>query len=119
MSRVQRNDYLLGFARANRQGMTDAEVRLWIELRRLGLGVSFRRQHPIGPYIVDFACLAIRLVIELDGSQHLDSQADKIRDAFLKRNGWTVLRFWSADVLLDVDSVVAAVSREIERLMKT
>lgn len=98
--------------------MTDAEVRLWIELRRLGVGVSFRRQHPIGPYIVDFACLAMRLVIELDGSQHLGSQSDAVRDAFLERNGWTVLRFWSADVLLDIDSVVASISREVERLVR-
>jgi very-short-patch-repair endonuclease len=58
------------------------------------------------------------LAIEIDGSQHLDSARDAVRDAFLGQQGWMVLRFWSADVLLDVDSVVAAIEREIERLTK-
>jgi very-short-patch-repair endonuclease len=98
--------------------MTESEVRLWIELRGRLLGVSFRRQHPVGPYLLDFACVALRLAIEVDGSQHLESAGDAIRDAFLKQQGWTVLRFWSADVLLDTDSVVAAIEREIDRLGK-
>jgi very-short-patch-repair endonuclease len=118
MKTVQRLPHLVSFARENRRRMTESEVRLWIELRGRLLGVSFRRQHPIGPYILDFACLALRLAIELDGSQHLDSARDVVRDAFLRQQGWTVLRFWSADVLLDVDSVIAAIETEIERLGK-
>ena len=116
MSAVHRTPHLVSYAKDNRRHMTDSEVRLWIELRNRLLGVSFRRQHPVGPYILDFACVAIRLAIELDGSQHLDSAGDALRDAFLRQQGWTVLRFWSADALLDIDSIVAAISREMEPL---
>lgn len=118
MKTVQRLPQLVSYARDNRRRMTESEVRLWIELRGRLLGVSFRRQHPVGPYILDFACVVLRMAIELDGSQHLDSARDAIRDAFLRQQGWTVLRFWSADVLLDVDSVIAAIEREVERLGK-
>jgi very-short-patch-repair endonuclease len=118
MKTVHRLPHLVRFAQDNRRQMTESEVRLWIQLRGRVLGVSFRRQHPVGPYILDFACVALRLAIELDGSQHLDSARDAVRDAFLNQQGWTVLRFWSADVLLDVDSIVAAIEREVERLDK-
>jgi very-short-patch-repair endonuclease len=66
-----RNQTLFGWARHNRQTLNDAEARIWSELRRRELGVRVRRQHPIGPYILDFACIALKLAVELDGSQHL------------------------------------------------
>lgn len=80
--------------------MTDAERRLWQGLRGRQMdGFKFRRQVPLGPYIVDFVCLEARLVIEVDGGQHLDSAEDKIRDAWLASEGFQVMRFWNDEVL--------------------
>ena len=88
-----------------RSDPTDAEERLWRELRGRRLDMlNFRRQVPIGPYIADFICLAARLIVELDGSQHAESAYDEARDAELRRRGFRVLRFWNAD-LQDMDSV--------------
>ncbi|RWH71388.1 endonuclease domain-containing protein [Mesorhizobium sp.] len=96
-------------AKSMRRAMTDAELRLWNELRAHRLmGMSFRRQVPIGPYIVDFACSAHRLIIEVDGSQHGDaehSRRDQERTAYLAASGWTILRFWNDDVIRDIDDV--------------
>ncbi|ESY79981.1 hypothetical protein X740_14020 [Mesorhizobium sp. LNHC221B00] len=96
-------------AKSMRRVMTDAELKLWNELRAHRLmGMSFRRQVPIGPYIVDFACSACRLVVEVDGSQHADAEHlrhDEARSAYLKASGWTVLRFWNDDVIRDIDNV--------------
>jgi very-short-patch-repair endonuclease len=80
--------------------MTPAEHHLWARLRqrRLG-GCRFRRQHPLGPYIVDFACLEKHLVVEVDGSGHLDSVADVRRDDWLRQHGFMVVRCWNHDVL--------------------
>ena len=96
-------------AKAMRRKMTPAELKLWNEVRahRLG-GLSVRRQFGIGDYIVDFACPSLKLVIELDGSQHGDEDIagrDARRTAFLEANGWTVIRFWNDDVLRDIDGV--------------
>jgi very-short-patch-repair endonuclease len=76
-------------ARELRRRMTDAERRLWRYLRRHFLGVHFRRQVPIGPYIVDFASLQRRLVLEIDGGQHLGSSDDEVRDRWLSPRGDT------------------------------
>jgi very-short-patch-repair endonuclease len=93
-------------AKAMRKAMTEAELKLWNELRAHRLmGLSFRRQVPIGPYIVDFACSAHQLVVEVDGSQHAEPDRDKTRDAFLASSGWTMLRFWNDDILRDIDNV--------------
>lgn len=93
-------------AKAMRSAMTDAELKLWNELRAHRLmGLSFRRQVPIGPYIVDFACSARQIVVEVDGSQHAEPDRDKARDAFLASSGWTILRFWNDDILRDIDNV--------------
>lgn len=75
--------------------MTEAEKRLWGELRQRRLqGQTFRRQQPLGPYIVDFVCLAKRLIVELDGGQHArDFERDRLRDDWLSKQGYTVLRF--------------------------
>ncbi|MER9057374.1 endonuclease domain-containing protein [Mesorhizobium sp. M0195] len=96
-------------AKSMRRGMTDAELKLWNELRAHRLmGMSFRRQVPIGPYIIDFACSTHSLIIEVDGSQHADPesvQRDEARSAYLNASGWTILRFWNDDVVRDIDNV--------------
>lgn len=86
-------------ARALRGQMTDAERRLWSRLRDRQLnGFRFRRQHPIGPYVVDFACLESKLIVEVDGGQHNGSLRDVERDARLIAAGFRVLRVWNNDV---------------------
>ena len=98
-----------GNARKMRKAMTDAELKLWNELRAHRLmDLAFRRQMPIAGYIVDFACPARKLVVEIDGSQHAEtaqSEADAIRARKLEALGWTILRFWNHDVLRDIDNV--------------
>lgn len=90
--------------------MTEAERLLWHHLRAHRLhGHKFRRQQPIGPYIVDFVHFGARLVIEADGGQHNGSASDARRDAWLKHQGFTVLRFWNNDVLLNVEAVLEAI----------
>jgi very-short-patch-repair endonuclease len=85
-------------ARQLRRDMTDAERLLWRELRRAALGWRFRRQVPIPPYIVDFACIEARLIVELDGGQHAAPGEHDCRDKRLRRRGWRVLRFWNNEV---------------------
>ncbi len=96
-------------AKRMRKSMTDAEAKLWQELRAHRLeGLGFKRQMPIGNYIADFACVAHKLIIEVDGSHHADGKQfiyDKKRAAYLKEQGWTVLRFWNDDVLKDINNV--------------
>ena len=106
----------LRFARQLRHNATEAEQLLWKHLRRKQLsGMRFRRQHPIGPYVADFACLKERLIIELDGGQHSDSsQYDSQRDVYLAERGFRVLRFWDYQVMEDMDSVSAAVTEAVE-----
>ena len=98
-------------AKAMRKVMTEAELKLWNELRAHRLmGLGFRRQYPVAGYIVDFACPSHRLVVEVDGSQHADTPlaaADARRTAILEADGWTVLRFWNHDVLRGMDNVCA------------
>jgi very-short-patch-repair endonuclease len=97
-------------ARLLRAGMTDSERRLWSRLRREQLGVKFRRQHPLGHFIADFACLAPKLVIELDGSQHADQAAyDTRREAFFRSLGFTVLRFASDAPFSNLDGVLVVI----------
>ena len=98
-------------ARSLRSDMPLAEKKLWQALRGKQLGdYRFRRQHPIGPYIADFACIDELLVIELDGGQHQDQVAyDARRTAYVESLGWQVLRFWNNDVLNNLDGVLAKV----------
>jgi very-short-patch-repair endonuclease len=87
--------------------MTEAEKRIWFRLRGHRLkGMSFRRQFPLGPYIVDFACLDARLIVEIDGGQHGKNQRDKVRGAWLASQGFTILRFWNNDVLSNTNGVI-------------
>ena len=98
------------FAKSLRQNMTAAEQHLWRHLRAHRLdGQKFRRQQPIGPYIVDFVHFGARLIVEADGGQHNDSLHDAQRDAWLKEQGFDVLRFWNDDILLRTDAVLEAI----------
>lgn len=101
------------FSRQLRRDMTDAEQKLWQHLRmRQMSGFKFRRQHPCGSYILDFACLPLKLAIELDGSQHSETtQKDTERTSYLEKNGWTVLRFWNNEVLQEMDAVLTKIDQ--------
>ncbi len=103
-------------ARALRGGMTEAEQRLWRELRgRRFEGLKFRRQKPLGHYIVDFVCLERSLVVELDGGQHAEQVVyDRQRDAWLNSQGFVVLRFWNHDVLQQTDTVLERIRLWLE-----
>jgi very-short-patch-repair endonuclease len=86
--------------------MTDAERKLWFALKdRRFQGLKFRRQVPVGPYIADFLCFDLRLVLEVDGGQHAESMRDAERDRWLADNGFRTFRFWNNDVLFNLDGV--------------
>jgi len=105
-------------ARALRRDQTDAEQRIWSALRAHRLdGHKFRRQKPIGPYIVDFVCEAAGLIIEIDGGQHHAADGiakDASRDAFLRSKGYSVLRFGSHDALENTDGVLETILSAID-----
>jgi very-short-patch-repair endonuclease len=96
-------------AKSMRKVMTDGELKLWNAVRAHRLmNLGFRRQFPIGNYIVDFTCPTHKMVVEVDGSQHNETTAinyDRTRTAFLENSGWTVLRFTNDDVLKDIEGV--------------
>jgi len=104
------------FARQLRRRQTDAERTIWMRLRHKQLdGVKFRRQQPIGVYIVDFASFEKKLVIEIDGGQHNEEEmreGDEERTTWLKEGGYQVLRFWNNEVLMNMEGV-------LERIRKT
>lgn len=103
-------------ARILRKADNDAEKALWSELKGRQLnGAKFTRQLPIGPYFADFACREAKLVIELDGSQHVESEHDRKRDQFMVGQGWSVLRFWNIDALVERDAVVDTVLAALEQ----
>jgi very-short-patch-repair endonuclease len=106
---------LTGVARALRCQSTDAEQRLWYRLRDRRLaGHKFRRQFPIGSYVVDFACLERKVVIELDGGQHIEQAAyDQERTRFLTAQGYRVLRFWNDEVLKELEAVLSVIGAEL------
>lgn len=104
------------FARHLRKNMTDAEGAMWHVLRNRSLaGCKFRRQHPIGRYIVDFACIERRLVVELDGGQHADCAADGERTSIIEASGYRVLRFWNNDALTAPDAVLPVIFAALEQ----
>lgn len=103
------------FAKQLRQTMTDAERLLWKHLRAHRLnGHKFRRQHPVGPYIVDFVHYGAMLVIEADGGQHNDSARDFERDTWLQAQGFRVLRFWNNEILHETEAVLTAILNALE-----
>ena len=107
---------LRSHARALRTSSTDAESRLWYFLRcRRTLGLKFRRQHPVGRYIVDFVCFEPRIVIEVDGGQHQSEcvKYDQRRDRWLTSQGFVVLRFWNAEVLHQTVPVLERIAQVV------
>jgi very-short-patch-repair endonuclease len=97
-------------ARDLRKNSTDAEKHLWYHLRANRLGFKFKRQVPVGEYIVDFVCLEKRLIIELDGGQHMDNQIyDTKRTDWLMVRGFKVLRFWNNDVFQQTPSILEVI----------
>jgi very-short-patch-repair endonuclease len=102
-----------------RRRPTEAEQRLWRLLRnRRFVAFKFRRQVPVDHYIVDFICFEARLIIELDGSQHAESERDQIRDAYLTAQGFRLLRIWNADLLGRPDHVLEAVWHALSPAME-
>ncbi len=95
-----------------RANMTRVEQRVWKELRARQLGVKFRRQHPIGPFIADFACCSSKLVVELDGDTHFEAY-DERRDRQLELEGWRVMRVDLKEVDEDIDAVIDAIRLEL------
>ncbi|HEY1325286.1 MAG TPA: DUF559 domain-containing protein [Casimicrobiaceae bacterium] len=105
-----RGDQRTARARSLRRGQTDAEEKLWYDLRdRRFCSCKFRRQHPVGSYFADFACLERMLIVELDGSQHLGSRYDDRRSEWLRCNGWRVVRFLDNDVLANTAQVLQSI----------
>jgi len=102
-------------ARRLRRSSTDAERRMWSALRdRRLMKYKFRRQHPLGDLVVDFACTEYQLVIEVDGGQHSDNSADQRRTAWLEDQGWKVFRFWNNDVLANTNGVIETILRALQ-----
>ena len=100
--------------------MTDAELKLWRGLRQQQLeGFKFRRQYPVGLFIADFVCLEMSLIVEVDGGQHNESARDEARTAWLKAQGFTVLRFWNDQVLKETDSVLQEILSSLKSLTPT
>ena len=102
-------------ARRLRREATQVEWRLWNALRENKLPWKFRRQHPIGRRIADFACPARKLAIEIDGSQHAHSRSDERRSVELSRHGYRVIRFWNNDVMENLEGVLEAIRQELEK----
>jgi primosomal protein N' (replication factor Y) len=90
--------------------MAEAERALWYGLRRGQLGWRFRRQHPVPPCIVDFACLEARLVIEADSGQHALAGEHELRDKEPRGKGWRILRFWNDDILQNWTGVLQTIA---------
>ena len=104
-------------ARANRADMPSAEARMWSLLRDRRLSYKFRRQHPIGDYVVDFACPAIHLVIEVDGQSHDSADQrtfDALRSDYLREYGWKIMRIPNAHVFQSIGEVEAAIRATLE-----
>jgi len=113
---IHEDPELIRRAQELRRSTTDSERRLWRRLSHRQLGFKFRRQMPIGGYIADFACPAARIVIELDGGQHADDEAealDLIRTAAIQRSGFRVIRFWNHEVIEQLDDVVEKIWNEL------
>ena len=104
-------------ARVLRKNPTEVERLLWRHLRFWQLeGYKFRKQQPLGNYIVGFVCLERRLVVEVDGGQHTEqTNYDLARDAWLRKQGFLVLRFWNNDVLKKIDGVMEMIAKNLQR----
>lgn len=99
-----------------RKELTPAERKLWSQIRNDQLGVNFRRQHAVGNYIPDFCSPKAKLVIELDGSQHLEQEEyDTERTKYLEAQGYKVIRFWNNDVMNNIEGVILAIMYALEK----
>jgi primosomal protein N' (replication factor Y) len=96
-----------------RREPTPAEALLWRGLRRRGLGSYFRRQHPVGPFIADFASVTARLAVETDSDSHTDAERDARRDRYFGERGWRVIRVSDADVYEDLEAVLDLIWTEL------
>ena len=116
LARMRQHPVVIRRAQELRRSTTDAERRLWQELRGRQLGFKFRRQAPIANFVADFACPAARLVIELDGGGHGTDEAearDSSRSRAIERAGYRVIRFWNHEVSEDTDNVVERIWKEL------
>ncbi len=111
--------HLLERAKTLRSEQTEAEQRLWYYLRaHRFMGMKFKRQKPMGRYIVDFICHESNLIVEVDGGQHQENAAyDQRRDAWLQEQGYTVLRFWNHEVMQQIESVLEAIRLAAEGVL--
>ncbi len=108
------SDKMRDRSRDLRCNQTDVERILWRHLKaRQVNGWRFRRQHPIEPYIADFACIEAMLIVEADGGQHAESVHDAVRDAYLRKAGWRVLRFWNTDILQNMEGMFDTIAAEL------
>jgi very-short-patch-repair endonuclease len=116
MPKYRVNKFKRSQARHLRHALTDAEQQLWQLLRSRQLAdTKFRRQVPIGPWVVDFMSFEQMLVVEADGSQHADSARDQTRDADLQNRGFRILRFWNNDIIGNADGVLQQIMETIEQ----
>ena len=107
-------------ARELRKNLTDVERLLWSRLRGKQLGVKFRRQYPFLNYVLDFVCVDVKLVIELDGSQHQSALAyDTDRTQCLQDAGYVVLRFWNNQIIEELDNVLEEIYRQVELIKQS
>jgi very-short-patch-repair endonuclease len=113
---VKSSSQLKSFAKKLRRNQTEAEATLWRALRnRSFTGFKFRRQVPIGPYVADFVCLNARLIVEFDGSQHAESEHDRLRDRWFADADFRVLRVWNNELKQNRDGVLAAIWEALRR----
>lgn len=108
------------YARENRKGMTDAEKELWRYLKNDALGVTFLRQYIIGQYIVDFACLKAHLIIEVDGGYHSETRQeadDKVRQQWLEKQGYSVIRFKNEEILYNIEYEIELIKSRLLTLL--
>lgn len=108
------------YARENRKGMTEAEKELWRYLKNDALGVTFLRQYIIGQYIVDFACLKAHLIIEVDGGYHSETRQeadDKVRQQWLEKQGYSVIRFKNEEILYNIEYEIKLIKSRLLTLL--
>ena len=111
---VKLEDKKSKIAQKLRNNSTDTEKYLWKYLRGRQLeGFKFRRQHPIGKYIVDFINLERKIIIEVDGGQHLENKKDELRDKWFEEQGYEVLRFWNNEVLTNIEGVLESIRKKL------